>query len=268
MCLRKSHLISVRSLLGVPVSRFPPIASFAYLFSVTTFGLVHTAGWNQKSPMRLSSMGWNVWLSGQSDSRQRNEVHRPKSEGCRSVDSVLGGGAQKITNKVYHKKSSRSRRIAQRRRSRKCCSSNGLSRMAIKERMTWPKTEQCWMDEKWHRLGPAQFSKEGMRNSRLCSVQPINKNREAERHRTEWCAGTSTYLCMRCERSSKNMRLPGKCEGSKWMMGTDFSPIVFFWRGGRRILGDHDTVRGVEPIGEALVWCRKWSACARCRCGN
>ena len=33
---------------------------------------------------------------------------------------------------------------------------------------------------------------------------------EAKKHRTEWCATTTRDCCMRCGRSSKKVKLPGK----------------------------------------------------------
>ena len=66
-----SHLC-VMSLLGVPVSRFPPIASSPTCSRVTTFSLVHTPLVRTRSPPCASApWGGMSWLSGQSDSRHR-----------------------------------------------------------------------------------------------------------------------------------------------------------------------------------------------------
>ena len=37
----------------------------------------------------------------------------------------------------------------------------------------------------------------------------VNKKVEAKKHRTEWCAAANKYECMRCGRSSKNMKKQG-----------------------------------------------------------
>ena len=50
------------------------------------------------------------------------------------------------------------------------------------------------------------------------------------------------------------------------VMDKDFNPKLKRWREAH--LGEHDTVRRVDPNGEALVWCRKCSGCARCRLGT
>ena len=44
-----------------------------------------------------------------------------------------------------------------------------------------------------------------------------NKKGEAQKHHTEWCAIAHKYRCVRCGRSSKNMKMQGKCVGPKWL---------------------------------------------------
>ena len=79
------------------------------------------------------------------------------------------------------------------------------------------------------------------------------------KHRTEWCAEASRFRCMRCGRGSKYMKIPGKCSGPKLL--SKFGKI------GRRHLGGHDLVRGMDRQGEVLTWCRKCSGYARRRMG-
>ena len=84
----------------------------------------------------------------------------------------------------------------------------------------------------------------------------VNQKKEETRHRTEWCAETNKYRCMRCGRGSKYMKMPGKCTGPKYLeknLGT--------W--GKRHSGGHDTVRRMYRQGEALIWCTKCSGYAR-----
>ena len=38
---------------------------------------------------------------------------------------------------------------------------------------------------------------------------------EAHRHRTELCAASKKYLCIRCGKNSNKMKMSGKCEGPK-----------------------------------------------------
>ena len=40
---------------------------------------------------------------------------------------------------------------------------------------------------------------------------------EMTKHRTEWCAETNRYRCMRCGESSKPMMMPGKFTGPKFL---------------------------------------------------
>ena len=39
----------------------------------------------------------------------------------------------------------------------------------------------------------------------------VDKKSEETKHRTEWCAGTGRYRCMRCGKGSKFMKLAGRC---------------------------------------------------------
>ena len=43
--------------------------------------------------------------------------------------------------------------------------------MAMEARMSWQHMEHCWMEEKWPRSLPAQFSREERRPARLCTMQ-------------------------------------------------------------------------------------------------
>ena len=45
----------------------------------------------------------------------------------------------------------------------------------------------------------------------------VDERREEAKHRTEWCAEANKYRCMRCRRSSKYMKRPGKCAGPKYL---------------------------------------------------
>ena len=76
----------------------------------------------------------------------------------------------------------------------------------------------------------------------------------------EWCAEAGRYRCMRCGRGSKNMKMPGRCTGPKFL-----SKSLGKWR--RRHLGGHDLVRRMDRQGEVLIWCRKCSGHARQRMG-
>ena len=38
------------------------------------------------------------------------------------------------------------------------------------------------------------------------------------KHRAEWCAETKKYRCMRCGKSSKDMKMPGKCTGPTFLL--------------------------------------------------
>ena len=40
----------------------------------------------------------------------------------------------------------------------------------------------------------------------------MDKKSEETKHRMEWCANASKYLCMRCGRGSKYMKMQGKCK--------------------------------------------------------
>ena len=83
---------------------------------------------------------------------------------------------------------------------------------------------------------------------------------EAKMHRTEWCAAASEKLCMRCARSSENMKMPRKCRdmwGPKAAGEEGPQPQVEKMK--QSASGRHDMVR--------RVWCGKCSGCARCRLG-
>ena len=45
----------------------------------------------------------------------------------------------------------------------------------------------------------------------------VDKRRERIKHRTEWCADANRYRCMRCERGSKYMKMPGTCDGPTFL---------------------------------------------------
>ena len=45
----------------------------------------------------------------------------------------------------------------------------------------------------------------------------VDKRRESMKHRTEWCAEADRYRCMRCGRGSKYMKMPGRCDGPKFL---------------------------------------------------
>ena len=45
----------------------------------------------------------------------------------------------------------------------------------------------------------------------------VDKKMEETRHRTEWCAATGRYRCMRCGRGSKYMKMKGKCVGPMYL---------------------------------------------------
>ena len=62
---------------------------------------------------------------------------------------------------------------------------------------------------------------------------------EAQKHRTEWCAATSTHCCMRCGRNSEKMKLPGQCEGPQ-VVGKDGNHKLKIW--GTALMGEHDMV--------------------------
>ena len=100
------------------------------------------------------------------------------------------------------------------------------------------------MEEVWQRSEPAQFSREERRFTERCNMQPaftvwwrngkivknltknpglkrsgpfVNKKVEAKTHRVEWCAAAKTYRCTRHCRNSKQMNMPGTCQGPAWL---------------------------------------------------
>ena len=80
----------------------------------------------------------------------------------------------------------------------------------------------------------------------------VDKRRESMKHRTEWCAEANRYPCMRCGKGSRYMKMPGRCDGPKFL-----SKRLENWR--RRHRGGHDLVRRIDRQGEVLIWCRKCS---------
>ena len=79
-----------------------------------------------------------------------------------------------------------------------------------------------------------------------------------------WCGAANKDLCMRCGRSSKNMKMQGTCKGPEWLR-EDSKHKLGRWVKSR--LGGHDMVRRVDSSGEALKCCRKCSSYARQRLG-
>ena len=71
----------------------------------------------------------------------------------------------------------------------------------------------------------------------------LNKKGEARKHRTDWCAAANRYRCVRCGRSSKHLKIQGKCGQPKWMREDSKHKLV---RWGKSHLGEHDTVRRVD----------------------
>ena len=92
----------------------------------------------------------------------------------------------------------------------------------------------------------------------------VNKNVEARKHRTECRTAAIKCRCLRCGRSSKQMKIQVKCEGPKWLQ-EDSKHKLGRWC--KSHLGLHDMVRRVARNGEALIWCRKCSGYARERLG-
>ena len=45
----------------------------------------------------------------------------------------------------------------------------------------------------------------------------VDQKREETKHRTEWCAEASRYRCKKCGKSSKHMKMPGKCARPKFL---------------------------------------------------
>ena len=45
----------------------------------------------------------------------------------------------------------------------------------------------------------------------------VDKKREEMRHQTEWCAQANKYRCLRCGRSTKYMKMLGKCTEPKYL---------------------------------------------------
>ena len=68
------------------------------------------------------------------------------------------------------------------------------------------------------------------------------KPEQVGKHRTEWCVEADKKRCMRCGWSSKYVKMPGKCEGPKFL-----STIYGKWR--KKYLGGHDLVRRVDRQG-------------------
>ena len=74
----------------------------------------------------------------------------------------------------------------------------------------------------------------------------VDMRRERMKHRTEWCAEANRYRCMRCGKGSKYMKMPGGCDGPKFL-----SKRLGKWRS--RYLGGHDLVRRMDRQGEVLI---------------
>ena len=88
----------------------------------------------------------------------------------------------------------------------------------------------------------------------------VDTRSEGMKHRTEWCAEADRYRCMRCGRGRKYMKMPCRCNGTKFLSKS-------LKKLGRRHLGGHDLVRRMDTQGEVLIWCRKCSGYARQRMG-
>ena len=67
----------------------------------------------------------------------------------------------------------------------------------------------------------------------------VDRRGEETKHRTEWCAQAKKHRCIRCERSSKHMKMQGKCGGPKYL-----SKNLGRWR--KRHMGGHDLVRRMD----------------------
>ena len=88
----------------------------------------------------------------------------------------------------------------------------------------------------------------------------VDKKSEGTKDRTEWCAKANRYQCMRCGKGSKYMKMPGRCDGPKFL-----SKKLGKFRS--RQLGSHDLVRRMDRQGEVRIGCRKCSGYARQRMG-
>ena len=64
----------------------------------------------------------------------------------------------------------------------------------------------------------------------------VDQKREEMKHQSEWCAQANRYRCVMWRRSSKCMKMPGKCTGSKYLSGK-------FGKWRKRHLGGHDLER-------------------------
>ena len=72
-------------------------------------------------------------------------------------------------------------------------------------------------------------------------MEKLSRIREASQGgRMEWCVATSTYRCMDCGRSSKQMRKSRHCEGLRWM-GKDFNHRLKI--SATAHLGEHDKAK-------------------------
>ena len=45
----------------------------------------------------------------------------------------------------------------------------------------------------------------------------VDKRREKIKHRTEWRAEANRYRCTRCGKGSKHVKMPGRCDGPKFL---------------------------------------------------
>ena len=66
----------------------------------------------------------------------------------------------------------------------------------------------------------------------------VDKKRDETKHRTEWCAVTGRYRCMKCRTGSKYMKMEGKCTGPKYLAKNS-------GRWGKRHMGGHDMKNGL-----------------------
>ena len=72
----------------------------------------------------------------------------------------------------------------------------------------------------------------------------MNNTGEAKKEpRLQWCATADKFRCMRCGRISKNMKMQGTSEGSKWLR-EDSKHGLGLWSNAR--LGGHDMVGRVD----------------------
>ena len=89
----------------------------------------------------------------------------------------------------------------------------------------------------------------------------VDKKREETKHRTEWCAVTSRYRCMRCGRGRKYMKMKRRCTRPKCVAKNS-------GRWCERHMGGHDIARRLVDREKCLlISCRKCSGYARQKMG-